>query len=121
MIKWRRIAYAVVVVIIFLALTVIAAVNYSGDEADSRARQNGVYRYLNNIVESSQEFFISWPIKLQENKNDEEELVKEGWDNRIMEYVQISRSKEGLIIIMKNSQGEFFNRIWPIFSKKEHK
>jgi hypothetical protein len=38
-----------------------------------------------------------------------------------MEYVQISRSKEGLIIIMKNSQGEFFNRIWPIFSKKEHK
>ena len=119
MIKWRPIIYAVVVVIVFLMLSVVAAVNYSGDEADNRAKQNVVYRRLNEIIESSQEFFSGWPLNLGEKEHNETELNKERWSDKMVEYIQISREKEGLIIIMKNSKGEFFNRIWPVLNEKD--
>jgi len=121
MIKWRQLVYTIIVVVIFLVLTVIAAVNYSGDEAENRASQNDIYRRLNDIIDSGQEFFKSWPFNIQENKHNEKELAKEGWNKRMLEYIQISREKDGLIIIMKNSQGEFFKKIWPMFTKKEEK
>lgn len=118
MIKWRRLISVIVIVVLFLILTVVAAVEYSSPEAKNKANKNILYRRVAEIIESGQEFFKTWPVKTVTEEGPEEDISKTKWDNKLKEYIEISREKEGLIIIMRNSQGEFFKRIWPIFNKK---
>jgi hypothetical protein len=120
MIKWRRLAYITIVVVTFLVLSVVAAVEYSGNEDSSnKIKQDALYRRVQGIIESSQEFFANWPVKKRDEANKQEDSLVDNWKERIKDYIEISRSKEGLMIIMRNSQGEFFRKIWPIFNKNK--
>lgn len=114
---WRKILYTIIIVVVFLALTVIAAVEYSGKENRDNAKQNGIYLAVKSAIKSGDEFFSNWPTK---SEIKEKNRLGDNWPERIKSYVDIGWSKEGLIIIMNNSEGEFKKNILPIFKDKDN-
>ncbi|MDI3496270.1 MAG: hypothetical protein PWQ35_291 [Patescibacteria group bacterium] len=115
MFSWKTIIYTVVVVTVFLALTVIAAVRYNDSTADE-ANQNKLYRGINNVIEAVNEFFLSWTQRL--NYKNEVDENKSFWYSSFKDYFKISQGEEGLIIMISNSQGEVVTKVLPIFKKK---
>lgn len=115
--RWRRVVFTMVTVVIFLALAVISAVTYNDNqEASDKIKQSNFVIQVEKILDKLDKLFPKTESSIEEAG--EQKINKESWSQKIRDYIMISRSKEGLSIILKNSEGEFFNRIWPIFSKQ---
>ena len=116
MFKWKSLVYAIVVVVVFLVLTIIAVIEYN-DKNVSHEKQNKLYQRINDVIEAADDFFSAWPVGGVHKNKEQSDLNNEKWAEKFRDYFQISRDKEGLIVIIRNSQGEIVNRVLPIFKR----
>lgn len=91
-------------IVSFLALAAIAAVEYSGNQAGSeRARQGALYRLGGACVAASERFFGFLMVGTQESAV--EQMVDKtagGWQGK---HVSLQRDGEDWQLVLKNSEG----------------
>lgn len=90
--------------VIFIALTVIAAVNYSGDKAKENLSQGAMYRMVANIAKGAQ-FFVNRPAEIITDNNREQINEKSRFIEKVSNYIKVDKTEEGLQITLQNSRG----------------
>ena len=92
-------------VVAFLTLAAIAAVEYSGNQAGSeQVRQGALYRLGGACVVASERFFGFLMIDTKQQSTDEEatERVVRGWPGKYLSFEQEGGDWQ---LVLKNSEG----------------
>lgn len=95
----------ILMIIVFLALTAIAAVEYNGDRASTeRIREGGLYRLGSACVSAGEKFFGFMMVGTNDKNEDdaEEDKAASGWQQR---RVSLQKEDDGWHLVLKNSEG----------------
>jgi hypothetical protein len=112
MIGLRRTIFTVISVTAFLALAIIASVEYNdNDEKSTEIKESKVYSSVEDSLKIAEKIFSG--SKDIENDGDLREGIKENVSklpNKIKEYIQIEKTESGWNLILKNSKGVIFEK-----------
>lgn len=100
----------VLMIVIFLVLSVIAAVEYSHNEVGAnRARSSALYRLGSACLVASENFFGHlFPVAPVSDIEEDKEMEAED-GNRLNNYIQVKPDENGWVLSLSNQNGEFYS------------
>ncbi len=120
MFKWRDIAYALVIILLFFILIIVATITYSGDQDQMRENRSYINRQVHAVLSFSANLLPKWPSSNYE-RYQENYLEKGSWWEKVKGYFLIGRDKEGLKIMFEKPRLKLNQVFERIFNKKQDK
>lgn len=114
--KMRHAAYALISVVAFLVLAVVAAVQFSGSQEKTNALKEGALYKTAGVIIQKVELLLTAPaaINIGENLNSQGTLIspeeKNKFLDKIKEYIQMEKTTDGWQLTLRNNEEIIFQK-----------